>query len=562
MMKLQIDTSNIRGDLYGGLTAGALSLPLALAFGVQSGMGAIAGLYGAIAIGMVAAWFGGTPSQVSGPTGPMTVVSAAIIATAIETSGNLDAAMGKIIATFMLAGIIQVLLGLFKTGQYIRYIPYPVVSGFISGIGMLLIVLQIFPFLGHSSPKNILDIFIGIPDVLNQINYAAVGLATASIAVIYFFSRITKIIPGTFAALILLTITSTLLGLDVTVIGKITAGFPELKVGNLLSLSQLELSNIVLPAIILAILGAIDSLLTSAVADNKTQTKHNSNKELIGQGFGNMASAAFGGLPGAGATMRTVVNIKAGGRTRISGVIHSILLLLILLLTGTYIHLIPLPVLAGILITVGMDLINFKELKHFIHAPRTDAVIMLIVLALTVFVDIFQAIIIGVVMASILFMKKMSDLADGKVVATAYTECFTREQAWEDEIDLAPEILQKVFIKHFDGPIVSGFANELIMMVQSLPEVEIVIMRMNRVTYIDQSGVYAIKEAVTTLQENNILLLITGMQIQPTDRLKQVRMIPYLIPEKNLYLDFRSAIKALSSDNYPHHYPTDLVIEA
>jgi len=561
MMKLKIDTSNIRGDLYGGLTAGALSLPLALGFGVQSGMGAIAGLYGAIAIGMVAAWFGGTPSQVSGPTGPMTVVSAAIIATAIETSGSLDAAMGTIIVTFILAGIIQVSLGILKVGQYIRYIPYPVVSGFISGIGILLIVLQIFPFLGHTSPHSIVDILAGVPDVLKQINYASVGLATASISVIYLFSGATKIIPGTFAALILLTITSTLLGLDVTVIGNIPANFPEFKISNL-TFNQLEVTNIIFPAFTLAILGAIDTLLTSAVADNKTQTKHNSDQELIGQGFGNMFSAALGGLPGAGATMRTIVNIKAGGKTRLSGVINSILLLLILLLAGSTIHLIPLPVLAGILITVGMELVNFKELKHYIHAPRMDAVIMLVVLGLTVFIDIFQAIIIGVVMASILFMKKMSDMADDKSDISAFSEGLIRETAWEDEIELAQEIQQKVFIKHFDNPIVSGFASELIMMAQSRPKVEIVIIRMEKVAYIDQSGVHAIKEAVTALQEKNILLLITGMQVQPADRLKQVRIIPYLIPEKTVYPDFQSVINALSSNNYSHHYPASLAIEA
>ncbi len=562
MMKLQIDTSNIRGDLYGGLTAGALSLPLALAFGIQSGMGAVAGLYGAIVMGMVAAWFGGTPSQVSGPTGPMTVVSAAIIATAIETSGSLDAAMGTIIATFMLAGIIQLVLGLLKAELYIRYIPYPVVSGFISGIGMLLIVLQIFPFLGHSSPQRIVDIFAGIPDVLNQINYAAVGLATATIAVIYLFSGMTKSIPGIFASLILLTITSTLLGLNVTVIGNIPAGLPELKAGNFIALSQLELSNIIFPAITLAILGGIDSLLTSAVADNKTHTKHNSNQELIGQGLGNMVSAAIGGLPGAGATMRTAVNIKAGGRTRLSGVIHSILLLLILLIAGPYIYLIPLPVLAGILITVGMDLINYKALKHLIHAPRTDAVIMLIILGLTIFVDIFQSVTIGVVMTTILFMKKMSDMADDKLIVTAYSGCFIREKAWEDEIDLTQEIQKKVFIKHFDGLIFSGLASELLMMTQSLPEVEIVIMRMNKLTYIDQAGIYALKDAITILQDNNILLLVTGLQIQPADMLKQMRMIPYLIPEENLYPDFHSAINVLGTDNAPHHYPINAVIGA
>lgn len=562
MMKLQIDNSNIRGDFFGGLTAGALSLPLALAFGAQSGMGAIAGLYGAIAVGMVAAWFGGTPSQISGPTGPITVVSAAIIATAIETSGSLDAAIGTIIVIFMLAGILQVVFGLLKAGQYFRYIPYPVLSGFVSGIGLLLIVLQIFPFLGHSSPQRILDIFFGIPDVLKQINYAAVGLATATIAVIYLFSGMTKIIPGTFAALIILTIVSTLLGLDVAVIGNIPASFPELKLGNLISFNQMELSNILFPAITLAILGAIDSLLTSAVADNKTKTTHNSNKELIGQGLGNMFSAAMGGLPGAGATMRTIVNIKAGGRTRISGVIHSIVLLLILMFAGSYVELIPLPVLAGILITVGMELINYKELKNFIHLPRIDAVIMLIVLVLTVFVDIFQAIIIGVVMASILFMKKMSEMANDKSGITVFSEGCIREQAWEDERDLTQEIQQKVFIKHFDGPIVTGFTSELMIMSQMLPEVSIVILRMERVSYLDQLGVYAIKEAVTVLQEKKIFLLITGMQTQPIDKLKQVRIIPYLVLERNIHPDFHSVVKELSTDIIFQRYSENLAIEA
>ncbi|MCK5665944.1 MAG: SulP family inorganic anion transporter, partial [Thiotrichaceae bacterium] len=495
-----------------------------------------------------AAWFGGTPTQVSGPTGPMTVVSAAIIATAIETSGSMDTAMGTIIATFMLAGVIQLVLGLLKAELYIRYIPYPVVSGFISGIGMLLIVLQIFPFLGHTSPQRIVDIFAGIPDVLNQINYASVGLAMATITVIYLFSITTKIIPGTFAALILLTIMSTILGLDVTVIGNITAGFPEFKIGNLFAINQLELSNIILPAFTLAILGAIDSLLTSAVADNKTQTQHNNNKELIGQGLGNMVSAAIGGLPGAGATMRTVVNINAGGRTRMSGVIHSISLLIVLLGASTYARLIPLPVLAGILVTVGIGIIDYKGIKHVFHIPKADAVIMLVVLTMTVFVDLLQAVAIGMVMASILFMKKMSDIAEDKSVVGSI-EAFAREKAWEDETNLSDEIQKKVFIKHFDGPIFFGFANKFLTMTQSLPEVDVVIMRMKRVPYIDQSGIYAIEDAVMALQEKNVLILLTGLQDQPRDMLLKVSLIPNLIPEENLYDDFHSAIKALRTGN-------------
>ena len=548
MKKTKINTSHLRGDFFGGLTAGVVALPLALAFGVQSGMGAIAGLYGAIAIGMLAAWFGGTPTQISGPTGPMTVVSAVVIATAIENSGSLNAAMGTIIAVFMLSGMFQIFLGLLKIGQYVRYIPYPVVSGFMSGIGVIIIVLQIFPFLGHASPKIILDIFAGIPDILIQTNYVAVGLATATIAIIYLFPKISKIIPSPLVALIVLTVISTMMDLDVTIIGNIPEGLPELKIDSLNSLNWFDLSAIILPAMTLAALGAIDSLLTSIVADNKTKTQHNSNKEMIGQGLGNMAAAAIGGIPGAGATMRTVVNINAGGRTRISGVIHSISLLIVLLGASTYARLIPLPVLAGILVTVGIGIIDYKGIKHVFHIPKADAVIMLVVLTMTVFVDLLQAVAIGMVMASILFMKKMSDIAEDKSVVGSI-EAFAREKAWEDETSLSEEIQKKVFIKHFDGPIFFGFANKFLTMTQSLPEVDVVIMRMKRVPYIDQSGIYAIEDAVMALQEKNVLILLTGLQDQPRDMLLKVSLIPNLIPEENLYDDFHSAIKALRTGN-------------
>lgn len=294
---------NLRGDFFGGLTAGVVALPLALAFGVQSGMGAIAGIYGA---GMLAAWFGGTATQISGPTGPMTVVSAVVVAAAIELHGSLDAAMGSIIAIFLLAGVIQILLGVLKIGQYIRYMP----SGFMSGIGVIIIVLQIFPFLGQSSPKNIIDIFVELPQALPQLNVDAVLLSLATIIIIYLFPRITKLIPSALIALVSLTIISTLLGLDVAIIGDIPEGLPALKLDTLGGVDYMKPMLIIFPALTLAALGTIDSLLTSVVADNMTKTQHDSNKELIGQGLGNMAVAAIGGIPGAGATMRTVVNIN------------------------------------------------------------------------------------------------------------------------------------------------------------------------------------------------------------------------------------------------------------
>ena len=549
-----IDLSNLRGDFFGGLTAGVVALPLALAFGVQSGMGAIAGLYGAIAIGMIAAWFGGTDTQISGPTGPMTVVSAVVIATAIDTAGSLESAMGTIIAIFLLAGVFQILLGVFKIGQYIRYIPYPVVSGFMSGIGVIIIVLQIFPTLGHPSPKKIVDIFSGVGDILPLIDVEAVSLTLATIVTIYVFPRITKLIPSALVALIVLTTVSTLMGLNVTIIGDIPAGLPELKIDTLSSVDWGHLDVIFVPAMTLAALGTIDSLLTSIVADNMTKTQHNSNKELVGQGLGNMAAAVIGGIPGAGATMRTVVNINSGGKTKISGVIHSVALLLVLLGAGAYARLIPLPVLAGILITVGVGIIDYKGLKHIAKVPKTDAVIMFIVVTMAVFVDLLQAVAVGMVLASILFMKRMSDLTEEKFNVASVAH-FSREEEWKDEINLPEDIYNKIFIKHFDGPIFFGFAARFQEMTRNLPEVTVVIMRMSLVPYIDQSGIYAIDDAVMELQKKGVLVLMTGLQDQPKAMLQNLGLIPQLIPDEYLFNNFEEAIKALENDSLKNLNP-------
>lgn len=543
--KKLIDTSNLRGDVFGGLTAGVVALPLALAFGLQSGMGAIAGLYGAIVIGIIAAWFGGTPTQISGPTGPMTVVSAVVISTAIDThGGSLEAALGTIIAIFLLSGAFQILLGVFKIGQYIRYMPYPVVSGFMSGIGVIIIVLQIFPFFGHTSPKKILDIFSQLPDIVNDINLASVSLSLATIATIYLFPRITKLIPSALVALIALTIVSTLMELDVNIIGNIPEGLPALRLDSLANVSFTHPMLIIVPALTLAALGTIDSLLTSIVADNMTKTQHNSNKELIGQGLGNMGAAMIGGIPGAGATMRTVVNINSGGKTRLSGVIHGLALLIVLIGAGTYARLIPLPVLAGILITVGIGIIDYKGIKHIPHVPKTDSVIMLVVLGMTVFDDLLQAVAVGMVLASVLFMKKMSDIVEEKSFSGS-VESFAREETWDDEANISEKIRKQVYIKHFDGPIFFGFASKLQEMIAALPEVTVIILRMPLVPYIDQSGIYAIEDAVITLKERGMIVLISGIQEQPKDMLSNIGLIPNLVPEAHLFEDFSQCISAL-----------------
>ena len=540
-----LSTKHLSGDIFGGITAAIVALPLALAFGVQSGMGAIAGLYGAIAVGFFASLFGGTPTQISGPTGPLAVVASVIIATEIAFYGSLDAAIGTIVATFVLAGVFQILLGIFKIGQYIRYIPYPVVSGFMSGIGSIIIIMQIFPFFGLVSPPSIVEIISSLGDLRGNINVEALLLASATIAIIYLFPKLSKKVPSTLIALVSLTVLSIYMGLGVSIIGDIPSGFPEVHINTLLSLDWHNPMLILIPAITLAALGSIDSLLTSVVADNMTKTQHNSNQELIGQGIGNMVAGLIGGLPGAGATMRTVVNINAGGKTNLSGVIHGIILVIILFGAGAYARLIPLPVLAGILITVGIGIIDYKGLKHLKEVPRADAVIMIIVLLFTVFVDLLQAVGIGMVLASILFMKQMGDMGENKSVSKTLKDFHDVFPPSSQERESYSAIEDQVYIQHFNGPIFFGFTAHFRQMMKKLPEVSVVVFRMYNVPSIDQSGMYALDDAIYELNKQNITVLITGINEQPRKMLENIKVIPTLVPRNHLFDDLASVLDML-----------------
>ncbi len=540
-----LTTKHLSADIFGGVTAAVVALPLALAFGVQSGMGAIAGLYGAIAVGFFAALFGGTQTQISGPTGPLAVVASVIIAGEIAFFGSLDKAIGTIVATFVLAGVFQILLGVFKIGQYIRYIPYSVVSGFMSGIGSIIIIMQIFPFFGLVSPPSIVETISSLGDIFGNINIEALLLASATIAIIYLFPKLSKKVPSTLIALLSLTILSTYMGLGVSIIGDIPSGFPEIHVDTILSLDWHNPMLIVIPAITLAALGSIDSLLTSVVADNITKTQHNSNKELIGQGIGNMVAGIIGGLPGAGATMRTVVNINAGGKTNLSGVIHAVVLVIILFGAGAYARLIPLPILAGILITVGLGIIDYKGLKHLKEVPRADAVIMIIVLLLTIFVDLLQAVGIGMVLASILFMKHMGDIGEHKSVSKTLKEFHEAFPPSSEERESYSAIEDQVYIQHFNGPIFFGFTAHFKQMMQELPEVSVVIFRMYNVPSIDQSGMYVLEDAIHELNSRDITVFITGITEQPRRMLENIKVIPVLVPINHIFPDLTAALQML-----------------
>ncbi len=536
--------AHLRGDIFGGVTAGIVALPLALAFGVQSGLGPAAGLYGAIALGFFAALFGGTPTQVSGPTGPMTVISTVIISQAVARIGNIDSAMGIILLTFFLAGAFQILFGLIRIGQYIRYIPYPVISGFMTGIGVIIIIFQLYPILGQTSPKTTLDVIATFIPALQNIDWYSLGVGACTIAIIYLFPYVTRKVPSLLIALLSMTAIVYFMKLPISTIGDIPQTLPAFQFSALQNVQFFQnIKLILIPAITLAALGVIDTLLTSVVADNLTRTKHNSNKELVGQGIGNMVSALIGGLPGAGATMRTVVNIRAGGFTRLSGMIHSIMLLSILLGLSQYATQIPHAVLAGILISVGINIIDYKGLKHVTHVPKSDTAVMAIVFLMTVFVDLLQAVIVGLVLASVLFMKKMGEINNQRTRGN-FLEKLKAEENWpQDEPRIPDELFEKIYVKELYGPLFFGFSSQFQGLVNALPKVKIVIIRMDRVPYMDQTGLYAIEDAVQYLHSQGVKIALTEVQEQPLDMMKRINLIPGLIDNDMIFESFHAAVR-------------------
>ena len=547
---------NLKGDIFGGLTAGIVALPLALAFGIQAfgaidvqdvanigAIGALAGLVGAMMLGFFASLFGGTPSQISGPTGPMTVISASLISAAWAGAGahSISTVLIAMAVAGILCGLFQILFGVLGIGKYIRYIPYPVLSGFMSGIGIIIILQQIYPLLGLKSPIMIIDMITQLPSKISGIDFTALLLGLGTIAIIYLFPLLTKKIPSTLVALIVMTCVSLLFKDFKLIIGEIPSGLPMpffLKEG--FDSPTLEWATIlkmsIIPGLTLAGLGCIDTLLTSVVADNITKTKHNSNRELIGQGIGNMMAGLFCGIPGAGATMRTVVNVKSGGRTRLSGMIHALFLLAILLGLGRFVKYVPLSVLSGILITVGISIIDFKGLKDIFKIPHTDAVVLITVLLLTVFVDLLIAVGIGMIIACVLFMKRISDMVENNYEAVTVDPTSQQTSNWQATRSILPEIRKHTHILSFVGPIFFGTITKLQEVAHSIPKnTKTVIIRMRLVPFIDQSGLYAIETAIKDLQEKGITFLITIIQPQPMYMLKRTKLIPSLIPEEHIF---------------------------
>ena len=586
--------TNIKGDILGGLTAGIVALPLALAFGVSSGLGPSAGLYGAIFLSFFAALFGGTATQISGPTAPMTAVSMVVIATIIGVhNGSVEKALPYILAVFLLSGLFQIGLGFLGLGKYIKYIPYPVVSGFMTAIGVIILITQILPLIGYDAKKDtelvesyrpmaeqsllekilsdetkdgvliiedfeqaidrankidrseiieeaqnlaknnssgVIGTIKAIPRAVGFINWIEVILALATIFIIYGFKRITTAVPSTLVALIVVSGVAIGFGIDYISIQQIPNGFPKIQWTLFTDFNLLEILPYIFTALTLSLLGAIDSLLTSVVADNLTKTRHLPNKELIGQGIGNSIGAIFGGLPGAGATIRTVVNIQSGGKTRLSGMIAGIVLLLILLVLSPLASKIPAAVLAGILVTVGIGVMDYKGLNVLSKVPRTEIIIMAVVLLLSVFWNLVYAVGIGLLLACLFFMKKMGDLAKNN----SKVGLISNEKEFEKII--SEKSKENIFIKHINGPLFFGFTSEFVSIANTIPKTaSVIIIDMEKVPYIDQSGLFALEDVILDLDKKDIKIIMAGIQSQPMQLMKTIGILGELIPKERIF---------------------------
>jgi SulP family sulfate permease len=539
--------ANIKGDIYGGVTAAVVALPLALAFGVASGAGPLAGLWGAILVGFFASLFGGTPSQVSGPTGPMTVIMASIV---MQYAHEPTLAFAVVI----LAGVLQILFGMFRLGNLITLVPYTVISGFMSGIGCIIIILQLAPLLGQSIPEGgTVGALMALPNILRNTNTDAFIVGGIALLLMMLSpARLNRILPAPLLALIIGTVAVVYFFHNAPVIGNIPTGIPAIHFPNI---SFSDFKDMLGSALVLALLGSIDSLLTSLIADSMTHSQHNSNKELVGQGIGNTIAGLFAAIPGAGATMRTVINIRAGGETSLSGMIHSLVLLSIVLGFSSLAEKIPHAVLAGILIKVGWDIIDWDYLKQIHVAPKKGVIHMSLVLVLTVFVDLIVAVGTGLVVASLTFVKNMSELQLDNVKRVNPIDND------EDNLQLSQlarknleELSDSLVMYRFEGPMSFGVAKRIFTKLNEEDDAKIILLDFSKVTYLDTSAALTLKESINSMLENNKRVMISGVCSSVRNAFNSLLVIAS-IPDSEVFSTREQALLELGSNNSKQQNP-------
>ncbi|TRU24696.1 MAG: SulP family inorganic anion transporter [Microcystis aeruginosa Ma_SC_T_19800800_S464] len=554
----RIHFDNLRGDIFGGLTAAVVSLPLALAFGVASGAGAIAGLYGAVCVGFFAALFGGTPTLISEPTGPMTVVMTAVVASLTATNPELGLPMAFTVV--MLAGIFQILFGIFKMGKYITLMPYSVISGFMSGIGVILIILQIPPFLGQAAPKGgVLGTVQKIPELLSNINPPEAILGAITLAIIFLMpSKFKRFVPPQLLALVIGTLISLFFfqGAEIRRIGDIPVGLPTLQMPTF---SDAQMITMLVDGAVLGMLGCIDTLLTAVIADSLTRTEHKSNKELIGQGIGNLVSGICGGLPGAGATMGTVVNIQTGATTALSGITRALILLVVVLWAAGLTKSIPMAVLAGIALKVGIDILDWSFLKRSHKISLKGTLIMYGVLLLTVFVDLIVAVGVGVFIANILTIDRLSELQAQEVKTITDND---------DEILLSPEEKRllnqangRIILFYLSGPMIFGVSKAIAREHTAMKEADVLIVDLSDVPLLGVTASLAIENAIKDAIDKGLQVFIVGATSKIQHRLERLGILAQLPPD-HVLMDRTIALQQAVTfvKTHPHQEPEDFEV--
>ena len=537
-------SKSIKGDFTGGLTAAIIALPMGLAFGLQSGLGPQAGLYTAIILALLASIVAGTKTLISAPTGPMTIVAATIIA---EAGFN---GVGKIptviILSFALGGIFQIMFGLIKVAQYVKYISYPVLSGFMGGIGVIIILTQWHTFLGGERPGGIIDIILDLHTPIIEYHWSSIILGSLTLVFIYFIPKISKKIPAGLLSLIIGTLISFTFKKewgwhwDYSTIGEIPSDLPQivLPFSEFLNISFSEFSIAVVSGLTLAGLGTIDTLLTSVVADNLTKTKHNGNRELIGQGIGNFVAALFGGLPGAGSTTGTVANINSNGKTNMSGIFKAIFLLIVLVGLGPLLKDVPKPVLSALLISVGIGIIDFKGMKKLFSLKNSDSLVLLLVVVLTVFVDLLVAVGIGMVLSSFFFMQRMGELVDQQSKSGDINEI-------EKKLKIPESIKNRIMVYELDGPLFYGFSDQFKEQAEAIIGKDAVIINMSQVPYIDASGTYVLEEVIKNFKDKKVEVILVGVKDHIFKQFEEFKVIPNTLAEEKAYNSVRAGLKYL-----------------
>jgi len=516
-----------RGDLTGGVTAAVVALPLALAFGnaALGPGGAIYGLYGAIITGFLAALFGGTPAQVTGPTGPMSVTVAGVVSSlaAAGTSRELSQQdmLSMVMAAVVLGGLLQILMGVLRLGRYITLVPYSVISGFMSGIGVIIIGLQIGPLLGISSQGGVLQSLQMVSTNFTP-NPGALMVGIATLVVVFTTpKRVTKVIPSPLLGLLLITpLALWIFPENLPRIGSIPAGGLSFNSPNW----RTDLPLLLRAGMVLAVLGSIDSLLTSLVADNISQSRHLSNRELVGQGIANSVSGLFSGLPGAGATMRTVINIRSGGKTPLSGMTHSVVLLILLLGAGPLAEGIPTALLAGILIKVGLDIIDWGFLLRAHRLSFKTALVMWGVLLMTVFWDLIGAVLVGMFVANLLTIESLTNHQLGNMnTATGHLT--------EKEQNLLKCCGDDLLLFRMKGPLSFGAAKGISERMMLIKQYRILLLDITEVPHLGITASLAIERMSNEAKRHRRTVIVTGASGKVKQRLAQLGVI-HLIDDR------------------------------